>query len=375
MDLHDVSFYGWNGEPAMRNPDEISRARDTPLRFDGDAYARAGVDIDAGNAAVARYKDVTAAWRHPSQLGAIGGFSGLFAMPGDPARALVGSADGVGTKILIAALAERYDTVGSDLVNHCVNDILVVNAKPLFFLDYLAVGKLDPVVAGSVVAGVQRACRAHDCALLGGETAEMPGLYAPGHFDLAGTIVGMVELANVPDHAQVAPGDAIVGLPSIGLHTNGYSLARSLIPQAGWNDAFPAAGDGITYVDALLAEHPSYYDAVRAIQDHARVKAMSHITGGGLLENVPRTLPPHCKAIFEQSRWTVPPIMAELVRRGRLEHAGCYRTLNMGIGFTLVVANTDAGAALEAWPGAKVIGWVEARRDGEAAVVVHPARA
>ncbi|GAC1313424.1 MAG: phosphoribosylformylglycinamidine cyclo-ligase [Vulcanimicrobiaceae bacterium] len=351
------------------------RASEAPLRSDGDAYARAGVDIGAGNAAVARYKDVTAHWRHPSQLGAIGGFSGLFAMPGDPARALVGSADGVGTKILIAALAERYDTVGSDLVNHCVNDILAVNATPLFFLDYLAVGKLDPDVAGAIVAGVQRACRAHDCALLGGETAEMPGLYAPGHFDLAGTIVGTVALADVPDHASVTSGDAIVGLPSIGLHTNGYSLARALVPQAEWHEPFAAAGADVSYVDALLAEHPSYYAAVRAIQAHARVKAMAHITGGGLLENVPRTLPPDCKAIFEQSRWTVPPIMAELVTRGRLEHAERYRTLNMGIGFTLVVPNVDAAAALSAVPGAKVVGWIESRREGEPAVVVHPARA
>ena len=157
----------------MRNSDELRASSDAPLP---DAYARAGVDISAGNAAIARYKDVTSQWRHPSQLGAIGGFSGLFEMPGDSTRALVGSADGVGTKILIAAEAERYGSVGADLVNHCVNDILVVNAKPLFFLDYLAVGKLDPDIAGEIVAGVQRACRANDCALLGGETAEMPGL-------------------------------------------------------------------------------------------------------------------------------------------------------------------------------------------------------
>ncbi|GAC1307751.1 MAG: phosphoribosylformylglycinamidine cyclo-ligase [Vulcanimicrobiaceae bacterium] len=342
--------------------------------MEGDAYARAGVDIGAGNAAVARYKDLTSDWRHPSQLGAIGGFSGLFAMPGDPARALVASADGVGTKILIAALAKRYDTVGADLVNHCVNDILVVNAQPLFFLDYLAVGKLDPEVAGAIVSGVQRACRAHGCALLGGETAEMPGLYRPDHFDLAGTIVGMVETATVPDRTDVKPGDAVVGLPSIGLHTNGYSLARTLIPESEWHEPFAAAGDGVTYVDALLAEHPSYYDAVRAIQARARVKAMAHITGGGLLENVPRTLPDGCKAVFEQSRWTVPPLMAELVRRGRLEHAERYRTFNMGLGFTLIVANTDAPAVLAARPEAKIVGWIEERRAGEAAVIVHPAR-
>jgi len=213
----------------MSNPDELLRAAaEAPLGPSvngGDAYARAGVDISAGNAAVERYREITAEWRHPSQLGSIGGFSGLFKLPGDEKRLLVGSTDGVGTKILIAAAARRYGSVGGDLVNHCVNDILVVNATPLFFLDYLAVGKLDPAVAGEIVGGVQAACRAHDCALLGGETAEMPGLYQAGHFDLAGTIVGMVASEAVPDPKRVTPGDAIIGLPSIGLHTNGYSLA------------------------------------------------------------------------------------------------------------------------------------------------------
>jgi phosphoribosylformylglycinamidine cyclo-ligase len=338
--------------------------------MEADAYARAGVDITAGNAAVARYREVTAAWRHPNQLGALGGFSGLFRLPGDDKRALVGSTDGVGTKILIAAAARRYGGVGADLVNHCVNDILVVNATPLFFLDYLAVGKLDPDVAAEVVAGVQAACRAHECALLGGETAEMPGLYQPGHFDLAGTIVGIVDTDAVPDVERVAPGDAIVGLPAVGLHTNGYSLARALVPEAEWNAPF---GEG-TFLDALLAGHPSYYRAVRAIQAAATVKAMAHITGGGLLENVPRTLPPGCRAVFEQTRWTVPPLMAELVGRGNLTHAERYRTLNMGVGYTLIVPLADAEKAKNAWPGAAIVGWVEARKPDEPAVVIHPAR-
>src|SRR5580700_6887984 len=182
---------------------------ETPGSMNDDAYARAGVDIAAGNQAVARYRDITSAWRHPLQLGAIGGFSGLFQLPGDERRALVGSTDGVGTKILIAAELGRYDTVGQDLVNHCVNDILVVNATPMFFLDYFAVGKLDPAVAAAVVGGCAQACRAHNCALLGGETAEMPGLYAPKHFDLAGTIVGSVDISDVPNPASVEPGDAI----------------------------------------------------------------------------------------------------------------------------------------------------------------------
>jgi phosphoribosylformylglycinamidine cyclo-ligase len=335
-----------------------------------DAYARAGVDIASGNEAVARYQQVLGAWRHPDQLDAIGGFGGIFRLPGSGDRALVASADGVGTKILIAAELERYDSVGGDLVNHCVNDILVVNATPMFFLDYFATGKLDPAVAAAVVAGCAQACRAHNCALLGGETAEMPGLYAPKHFDLAGTIVGSVDIADVPNPASVEPGDAIVGLPSIGLHTNGYSLARALIPRDEWTRPF----NGATYADALLAPHPSYYDAVRAIQGVAKMKTMAHITGGGLLENVPRTLPANAKAIFEAARWSVPPIMQELVRRGNLRYEEKYRTLNMGIGYTLIVPFVDAAKAAAAVPGAKVVGWIEQREGDEPQVVIHDAR-
>jgi phosphoribosylformylglycinamidine cyclo-ligase len=336
----------------------------------GDAYARAGVDIDAGNRAVQRYRDVTSAWTHPDQLGSLGGFSGLFRLPGDPKRALVGSTDGVGTKILIAAALRRYETVGADLVNHCVNDILVTGADPLFFLDYLAVGKLDPEVAALVVSGVHRACRENTCALLGGETAEMPGVYRSDHFDLAGTIVGLVEIAAMPDPNRVVPGDAIVGLPAVGLHTNGYTLARTLIAE----DEYAAPFGAGTYGDALLAPHPSYLEPVRAIRNVADVKSMAHITGGGLLENVPRTLPEHAAAVFEQTRWEVPPIMAELVRRGELAHDERYRTLNMGIGYTLIVPMTDVDKTLRAAPGAKVVGFVQPRRDGDPRVIVRPVR-
>jgi|SRR5579884_2817318 len=336
-----------------------------------DAYAQAGVDIAAGNEAVSRYKEVTQAWRHPGQLDAIGGFGGLFRVPGEQDRALVASADGVGTKILIAAEMRRYGTVGADLVNHCVNDILVVNATPMFFLDYFAVGKLEPDVAAEVVRGCFTACRANNCALLGGETAEMPGLYAPGHFDLAGTIVGIVDTKDVPDPDSVQPGDAIVGLSARGLHTNGYTLARKLISP----DEYHASFDGATFGDALLAEHPSYYNDVRAIQRVASVKVMSHITGGGLLENVPRTLPQNVKAVFEQSRWEIPRLFDELCRRGNLAHEEKYRTFNMGIGYTLVVPLSDAAKAVGAVPGAKVVGWIESRKGDEPQVVVHPARA
>lgn len=336
-----------------------------------DSYARSGVDVSAGNEAVARYKRLLQEQRHPSQLDAIGGFAGLFRLPGDDRRALVASTDGVGTKLLIAAALQRYDSVGADLVNHCVNDILVCNAAPLFFLDYLAVGKLDPETAERIVGGCARACSAHECALLGGETAEMPGVYAPEHFDLAGTIVGIVVLEDLPKIESVQPGDAIVALPAVGLHTNGYSLARALIPSSEWTHPF---GYGGTYADALLAEHPSYYEAVRAIQRVATVKAMAHITGGGLLENVPRTLPPSVKAIFEQARWEVPAIERDLIRRGDLSQQERYRTLNMGIGYTLVVPLDDALRAIGAVPRAKIVGWIESREEHEPAVIVHPAR-
>jgi phosphoribosylformylglycinamidine cyclo-ligase len=332
-----------------------------------DSYAGAGVDVAAGNEAVARYREVLGQWRHPAQLDVIGGFAGVFRLPDEGGRALVASTDGVGTKVLIATELGRYGSVGADLVNHCVNDILVCDATPLFFLDYLAVGKLDPQVAAEVVRGCAKACRRHNCALLGGETAEMPGLYQSGHFDLAGTIVGMVEIEALSRLGGVEPGDAIIGLPAVGLHTNGYSLARALIDRSEWSAAF---GEG-TYADALLAEHPSYYDEVRAIEHVARVKAMAHITGGGLLENVGRTLPPGVKAVFEQQRWKVPPIVEELVRRGNLPAQERYRVLNMGIGYTLVVPVTDAAAAAGAVAGARVVGWIETRAGDEPQVVIH----
>ncbi|MBV9055873.1 MAG: phosphoribosylformylglycinamidine cyclo-ligase [Candidatus Eremiobacteraeota bacterium] len=341
-----------------------------PKQAPADAYARSGVDVAAGNEAVARYREVLSGWRHAGQLEGIGGFAGLFRLPGDDSRALVASTDGVGTKVLIAAELRRYGGVGRDLVNHCVNDILVVNAAPLFFLDYLATGRLDPIVAAEIVRGCAEACRLHDCALLGGETAEMPGVYSDQHFDLAGTIVGIVELQALPKPHEVSPGDAIVGLPAVGLHTNGYSLARALIPREEWSAAF----EGATYADALLAEHPSYYRDVRAIESVARVKSMAHITGGGLLENVARTLPANVAAVFEQSRWSVPPIVRELVRRGDLDAQERYRVLNMGIGFTLVVPLTEAAQACSAAPGAKVVGWIEERGADAPHVVVHPAR-
>jgi phosphoribosylformylglycinamidine cyclo-ligase len=339
---------------SLENPRREQKAANS------DAYARAGVDVSAGNEAVARYRALLGEWRHPEQLDAIGGFAGLFRLPGERDRVLVASTDGVGTKVLIAAEVGRYGSVGIDLVNHCVNDILVCNATPLFFLDYLAVGKLEPAIAAEIVEGCARACREHDCALLGGETAELPGLYRRDHFDLAGTIVGLVATADIPDVESVVPGDAIVGLPSVGLHTNGYSLARSLMPREAWTE--------------LLSPHPSYYRAVRAIEEVATVKAMAHITGGGLLENVPRSLPESVKAIFEQERWEIPAIFQELIARGDLGAQERYRIFNMGIGYTLIVPLGDAAAAIAAVAGARIVGWIEARAPGESRIVIHPAR-
>src|SRR5271165_5488798 len=291
--------------------DDDSRAvihpNESDLQGGSDAYARAGVDIAAGNEAVARYKEFSS-WRHPLAIGGIGGFAGLFRVPGDERRALVASTDGVGTKVLIAAELRRFDSVGADLVNHCVNDIVVTNATPLFFLDYLAVGKLEPGVAAELVGSVERACRAHEMALLGGETAEMPGVYSAEHFDLAGTIVGIVELDRVPDPARVVPTDAIVGFPSVGLHTNGYSLARALLPADEWNRTL---SDGTTIADALMAPHPSYYREVRAVEAVSPIKAMAHITGRGVAKNVPRSLQPGFTAGGKERGTSIPPIMQE----------------------------------------------------------------
>ena len=331
-----------------------------------DAYSRAGVDIAAGNAAVARYKDVLGAWRHPDQLDAIGGFGGLFKLPGDGEKALVASTDGVGTKILIAAELQRYDGVGRDLVNHCVNDILVVNATPLFFLDYYAVGKLTGDRGGGG-ARLRNACRA--------TTARCSAARRRRCRACADTSTwlgrsSIVDRANVPKPETVVAGDAIVGCRRSDCTPTGTrSRARGAAARG-----VEAPFEGGTYADALLAEHPSYLKEVRAIQAVANVKTMAHITGGGLLENVPRTLPAHAKAIFEQSRWSVPPIMRELVKRGNLTVEERYRTLNMGVGYTMVVPLADAPAALAAVPGAMVVGWIEKRDGDEAQVVVHPAR-
>ena len=332
-----------------------------------DAYSKAGVSIDAGNETVALYRAALPKRTDPRVLQGIGGFGGCFALSGMREPVLVASTDGVGTKLLVAAQMGRFETIGRDLVNHCVNDILCLNAQPLFFLDYLAVGELNPAMAAAIVGGVGSACAEHDMALLGGETAEMPGLYQPGHFDLAGTIVGALERAELIDIARVAVGDAVIGLPANGFHTNGYSLVRKTLPPARWREKF---GDG-TIGDALLAVHPSYLKAIRAAQGAGvAIKAMAHITGGGLIGNLPRALPSGVAAQLHPERWKVPDIEQLVVREAGLDRDSAFRIFNMGIGFCAIVAPAQTAAALAAMPDAIAIGEIETIRAHGPAVVI-----
>jgi phosphoribosylformylglycinamidine cyclo-ligase len=307
-------------------------------------YKAAGVDIDAGNETVNRIRRLARGTFTPGVLSEIGSFGGLFHL--DRARyedpVLVSSADGVGTKLKVAFMTGRHDTVGADLVNHCVNDILVQGAEPLFFLDYLATGRLSPSVAEQVVTGVARACRENGCALIGGETAEMPGFYADGEYDIAGFIVGAVDKAKVIDGRDVVPGDVLVGLPSAGLHTNGYSLARRVFfEMTGWTPETFVPELGTTVGDALLAPHRSYLRLVRPLLERGCVKGLAHITGGGLTENVPRTLPEGCGVQIALDAWTIPPVFKLLQLHGAIDRQEMFRAFNMGVGLVIVCAAGD----------------------------------
>jgi phosphoribosylformylglycinamidine cyclo-ligase len=313
-------------------------------------YRQAGVDIDAGNETVRRIKSIARSTFTPGVLSDIGSFGGLFSLNTDrhPDPVLVSSADGVGTKLKVAFMTGRHDTIGADLVNHCVNDILVQGAEPLFFLDYLATGRLSPAVAEQVIAGVGRACRENGCALIGGETAEMPGFHADGEYDIAGFIVGVVERSKVIDGRRVVPGDALIGLASGGLHTNGYSLARHvLFERAGLGaDTFVPQLEA-TVGDALLAPHRSYLGAMRPLIEAGLVKAMAHITGGGITENLPRVLPGGCGATIDRLAWTVPPILRLFQQHGTIAVDELYRAFNMGMGLIVIVAATEVERACE----------------------------
>jgi phosphoribosylformylglycinamidine cyclo-ligase len=309
-------------------------------------YKSSGVDIDAGNEVVRRIKGLARATFTPGVLSEIGSFGGLFRLePGrfdDPV--MVASADGVGTKLKVAFMAGRHDTVGEDLVNHCVNDILVQGARPLFFLDYLATGRVAPDVVEQIVAGIARGCRANGCALLGGETAEMPGFYAEGEYDLAGFIVGGVDRAAVVDGRRLRAGDVLVGLPSTGLHTNGYSLARRVVfERLGLrvDSVVPELG-GATIGEALLAVHRSYLKAIEPLlAERGLVVGLAHITGGGITENLPRIFPAGLGARIDRRAWDVPAIFRFLEDAGQVPAEDMYRAFNMGIGLILACRPTE----------------------------------
>ena len=307
-------------------------------------YRSAGVDIDAGNETVRRIKALAKSTFTPGVLSDIGSFGGLFAL--DRGRyqepVLVASTDGVGTKLKVAFMTGRHDTIGADLVNHCVNDVLVQGAEPLFFLDYLATGRLSPDVAEQVIAGIARGCKENGCALLGGETAEMPGFYADGEYDLAGTIVGIVEKSRVIDGRSIVPGDAVIGLTSAGLHTNGYSLARRIMfDVCGLTPDQFISELGTTAGAALLAPHRSYLSPVRPLIREGLIKGMAHITGGGITENLPRILPESVAAEVDLDAWTIPPIFRLLQARGGIADAEMFRAFNMGVGLIVVAAAED----------------------------------
>ena len=308
-------------------------------------YKSSGVDIDAGTETVRRIKQLAKATFTPGVLSDIGSFGGLFKLDTTQWRepVLVSSADGVGTKLKIAFMTNRHRTIGADLVNHCVNDILVQGATPLFFFDYLATGKLSPDVAEQIVEGLAKACKDNGCALLGGETAEMPGFYAEGEYDVAGFIVGAVDRAQIIDGRSIVPGDVLIGLPSNGLHTNGYSLARKIAFEElklKVDSHVPDLGE--TIGDAFLRTHRSYLPVIKPLLGTGLIKGMAHITGGGITDNLPRILPAGAAARVNRTSWRVPPIFRWLGESGRVPEYDLRRSLNMGIGMILAVAPGDA---------------------------------
>lgn len=312
-------------------------------------YRQSGVDIDAGNETVRRIKSLARGTFTPGVLSEIGSFGGLFSLNatglGEPV--LVSSADGVGTKLKLAFMTGRHDTIGADLVNHCVNDILVQGAVPLFFLDYLATGRLSPDVAEQIVTGVARACRENGCALIGGETAEMPGFYADGEYDIAGFIVGAVDKPKLIDGKAIVPGDALIGLPSSGLHTNGYSLARKVFfDLAGLQAGTLVPELGGTVGDVLLATHRSYLKPIKPLLEAGLVKGMAHITGGGITENLPRVFPDGCAAEISRGAWAVPPVFRFIADRGGIADQEMLRAFNMGIGLIVACRDADADSVL-----------------------------
>ncbi len=306
-------------------------------------YRDAGVDIDAASHAKARIKKLARQTFNPRVLKDVGAFGGFFSLAGLPRDAvLVASVDGVGTKLKVAFALNRHTTVGMDIVNHCVNDIAVHGAAPLFFLDYLATGKLHPAVVTDIISGMAKACRAVGCALIGGETAEMPGFYPANEYDVAGCIVGAVRRRDILDGSRIRPGDIILGLPSSGLHTNGYSLARRiLMEQHNLSLTEPVAELARPLGDALLEPHRCYWPVLQSLLGARLHRGIVHITGGGLTDNTPRILPPGCRAEIQLGSWPVLPIFDFIGRLGNVPQDDMLRTFNMGVGLALVVAERD----------------------------------
>lgn len=335
-------------------------------------YKEAGVDIEAGNQFVQKIKPLVKATFRPEVMTEIGGFGGLFSLNTAKYKnpVLVSGTDGVGTKLKLAFLADKHDTVGIDLVAMCVNDIIVQGAEPLFFLDYLATGHLDPDKAAQIVAGIAEGCKQAGCALIGGETAEMPGFYSDGEYDMAGFTVGVVEKDQIIDGSSITVGNKLIGIASSGLHSNGYSLARRIIFDRmglGIHDQLP--GMGATVAETLLTPTKIYVRAMLNLLKNFRINGIAHITGGGLTDNVPRILPKLCKASFKLDSWQRPPVFSLLEEAGKVDQFEMYRTFNMGIGMVLSVAEQDVDDILTRLQGlgetAWLVGEVQTRRQDE----------
>ena len=336
------------------------------------SYQDAGVNIAAGARAVELMRNAVRATYGPEVLLGIGAFGGLFdaaALRGMQAPVLVASTDGVGTKTKIASALGRYDTVGHDIVNHCVNDILVQGARPLFFLDYIASSRLNPEMVATVVRGASAACQAAGCALLGGETAEMPGVYAPGEFDLVGTVVGVVDRGALIDGSRIQSGDAVIGLASSGLHTNGYSLARHVL--ANWDLAADVPELGTTLGDALLAPHRCYLPAVERLRDAGiDIRGLAHITGGGLIDNPPRILADGLGMHLDRASWPMPPLFELIQQTGQIDRLEMAHVFNLGLGMLVVTRPEGAGEALSALNGdAWLVGRITPHSDGPRVVI------
>jgi phosphoribosylformylglycinamidine cyclo-ligase len=325
------------------------------------AYAAAGVDVDLGNTVKRGIQKLVRDTHGPEVLGKIGGFGGLFRadFKGMKDPVLVSSVDGVGTKLKIAFATDRHDTIGQDLVNHCIDDIAVVGARPLFFLDYLASATLEPKVFTQILKGFAKACKAGGCALIGGETAQMPGMYQAGEYDVAGTIVGVVDRAKILDGSAVRKGDVLIGLASNGLHTNGYSLARKvLFDKMGLTTNSKLEGVKGTLGDELLKVHKNYQPLMASLPPKV-LKAAAHITGGGLIDNLPRVLPENCDAEIDLASWKVPAIFEIIGREGKVARDEMYQVFNMGIGMVLIVSEKHAADTLKQTKG-RVIGRIVA---------------